>query len=749
MGEFNIIGRSHLRDDGPGKVTGRTEYIPDIDMPGCWVGGIVRSKVARGRLKEIKKSPAFDWSKVTVVTREDIPGENYISMVRTDYPALADEEVNYFSQAIALVAAPDVKLLEEALASIEAEIEPLKPVLSVEEALEGKDIIWGRDNIIDEYRTESGDLEKGFSEADIIVEGDWATGFHEQLYLEPQGMAAAMREDGSVEVIGSLQCPFYVHGAIQKVMGLPPEKVIIRQAATGGGFGGKEDYPSILGSYAALLALRSGHPVRMIFDREEDLLVTPKRHPSKSHYRMGVKRDGKITALDADIILDSGAYTTLSRVVLQRSQLHACGIYHVPNVRIRSRAVATNTPPNGAYRGFGAPQSIFAMERQMDLAAKELGMDPLDIRLKNALRTGDRFPYGQILKEKDNVVAVLEKAAEMSDYRAKRELCASQPEGKIRKGIGIAAALHGGGFTGAGEDKMGTTARVCFDGSSFCIYVSSAEIGQGSSTVMRMVAAEELGAEIGDVTYMMPDTSKAPNTGPTVASRTTMYASKAVRDACANIRRKLEDWRVGKDLPAERPVTALAAEYMREKGRLDEFGYNVFNDGSAWDEEKFEGDAYRGYAWIANVIEVEVDTDTYEVSAEKVYAAAEVGRAINPMQLRGQLTGGMLQAIGWSHLEDMRIDDKGRYTASHMNAYLVPTTLDTPEWEIELLEDPCDQGCFGAKGIGELPMNAAGPAFVSAVDSAAGVFCDSIPCTGEKLFRLMCPEKKKSQVGGR
>lgn len=748
MAEFNIIGSSPLRDDGPGKVSGRTEYIADMEIPGCWVGGIVRSETARGKLKGIKKSSSFNWSKVTVVTHEDIPGENYISMVRNDYPALAEEDINYRSQAIALVAAPDAKLLKEAMACLEPEIEPLKPVLTMEEALEGKEIIWGSDNIIDEYFNSSGDIEKGFAEADVIVEGDWATGFHEQLYLETQGMAALMREDGAVEITGSLQCPFYVHGAIQKVMGLPPEKVIIKQAATGGGFGGKEDYPSILGAYAALLALKSGHPVRIVFDREEDLLVTPKRHPSKSHYRMGLKKDGKITALDAEILLDSGAYTTLSRVVLQRSQLHACGIYFVPNVSIRSRAVATNTPPNGAYRGFGAPQSIFAMERQMDLAAKELGMDPLDIRLKNALRTGDRFPYGQILKEKNNAVAVLEKAAEMSDYRAKRELYASQPEGRNKKGIGIAAALHGGGFTGAGEDKMGTTARVCFDGSRFCIYVSSTEIGQGSSTILRMVAAEELGVGIEDVLYMTPDTSKSPNTGPTVASRTTMYASKAVRNACTNIKNKLAERRASKGLSEEMPTLSLAEEYYREDPKLDEFGYNIFDDDSGWDEEKFEGDAYRGYAWIANVIEVEVDTDTYEVSAEKVYVAAEVGRAINPMQLRGQITGGLLQAIGWSHLEDMRVDEKGRYTASHMNAYLVPTTLDTPEWEIELLEDPCSQGCFGAKGIGELPMNAAGPAFVSAVDSAAGVLCDSIPCTGEKLFRLILKEENKAAGGG-
>ena len=748
MAEFNIIGRSLLRDDGPGKVSGRTEYIADIEMPGCWVGGVVRSWTARGMLKGIKRSASFDWSKVTVVTHEDIPGENYISMVRNDYPALAEEEINYLSQAIALVAAPDAKLLKEAMASLEPEIEPLKPVLTMEEALEGKEIIWGSDNIIDEYFNGSGDVGKGFAEADVIVEGDWATGFHEQLYLETQGMAAHMREDGAVEVIGSLQCPFYVHGAVQKIMGLSPEKVIIKHAATGGGFGGKEDYPSILGSYAALLAYRSGHPVRIVFDREEDLLVTPKRHPSKSHYRMGLKKDGKITALDADILLDSGAYTTLSRVVLQRSQLHACGIYFVPNVRIRSRAVATNTPPNGAFRGFGAPQSIFAMERQMDLAAKELGIDPLDIRLKNALRTGDRFPYGQILNEKNNAVKVLEKAAEMSDYRTKRELYAAQPGGRFKKGIGIAAALHGGGFTGAGEDEMGTTARVCFNGSRFCLYVSSTEIGQGSSTILRMVAAEELGVGIEDVLYMTPDTSKSPNTGPTVASRTTMYASKAVWDACANIIKKLAEWRSLKGLPEDMPTSSLAEKYFKEYSKLDELGYNIFDDDSRWDGEKFEGDAYRGYSWIANVIEVEVDTDTYEVSAEKVYAAAEVGRAINPMQLRGQLTGGLLQAIGWSHLEDMRVDEKGRYTASHMNAYLVPTTLDTPEWEIELLEDPCAQGCFGAKGIGELPMNAAGPAFVSAVDSAAGIFCDSIPCTGEKLFRLVLKEENKAAEGG-
>ena len=745
MTDLKVIGRPVLRDDGPPKVTGRTEFFMDIHIPGCWTGGAVRSQTARGILKGIRRSSDFDWSSVTFMTSDDIPGENCIAIVRDDYPALASREISYRTQAAALIAAPNEEVLSRALAAVELDIEPLKPIFTVEEGIEAKEVIWGRDNIIDEYSTESGDIQKGFAEADVIVEGTWRTGHQEQLYLETQAMAAMMREDGRIEVFGSMQCPYYVHEAVRRVLGFSSEDVIVRQTATGGGFGGKEDYPSILGSYAALLAHRSGHPVRMIYDRKEDLLVTPKRHPSKSHYRMGLKKSGEITALDADIVIDSGAYTTLSRVVLQRAQLHACGIYFVPNVRIRGRAVATNTPPNGGFRGFGAPQAIFAIERQMDLAARELGMDPLEIRLKNVLKRGDTFPYGQVLKENGNAAAVLIKAAEMSDYRNKRRQYLDHPGGSVKKGIGIAAGLHGAGFTGNSEDLMGTAARIRFDGENFRIHVSSAEIGQGASTVLRMAAAEELGVEPEEVLYMTPDTSEAPNTGPTVASRTTMYASKAVCDACVNIKKKLQEWRLSRPEVPDGPVSVLARAFLAEGRELDELGYNVFGDECVWDEEKLRGDAYRGYSWIANVVEIETDMDTYEVEIKKVYAAAEVGRVVNPLQARGQITGGLLQSLGWSHIEDTRIDEKGGYTASHMNSYLVPTSLDAPEWKVEFLEDPCEEGCFGAKGMGELPMNAAAPALVSAVESAAGVFCDSIPCTGEKLFELA---REKEEKGG-
>lgn len=736
MDKFKIIGKSFPRFDGPVKVTGETKFLADIDMPGSWVGGIIRSDVPRGILKNINTPPEFDADGAVLVTAADIPGENFIAMVRSDYPALAEKEINYLSQALALVAAPTAEALASAMACVKAEIEPLPPILTIEDSLAGKEIIWGSDNVIDEYHTERGDLEKGFAEADVIIEGNWATGLHEQMYLETQGMSAQFT-DGKMELIGSLQCPFYVHGAVQKVMGLSAENVTFKQSATGGAFGGKEDYPSILGAYAALLAYKSKKRVTIIYDRSQDILVSPKRHPSKSRYRMGLKKSGKITALDVEMFLDSGAYTTLSRVVLQRTHLHTAGVYYVPAIRIHSRAMATNTPPNGAFRGFGAPQAIFAMERQMDKAAETLGIDPLDIRLINTLKTGDTFPYGQTFTESNNASAVLEKAAELSDYRAKREKYSRQKPGRIARGIGIAAALHGGGFTGAGEDNMGTTAKVTFDGEKFRIYTSSTEMGQGAGTVLPMAAAEALGTELDEVLYMVPDTSKTPNTGPTVASRTTMYAGKAVVDACSNMKDTLAKWAREKNLPENKNITERAKEYLKDNSTLESLGYNLFADGCSWDEKNFTGDAYRGYAWIANVIEVEVDRSTYEVTAKEASIAAELGRTINPMQAEGQLSGGVLQGIGWAHIEDIKVDGKGRYTASHMNSYLVPTTLDSPSWKIALIEDPCEAGCFGAKGIGELPANAGAPAFISAVQNALGVSPSEIPMTGEKLFVLM------------
>lgn len=771
MSGLKIVGKAIPRLDGPEKVRGTAQFLADKDIPDAWVGGIVRSGVPRGKLISVKKNPAFDWSSVVVITAEDLPAANFVHVVRDEYPILASETVNYATQAIALVAAPDEKALKEAMANISVEIEPLEPVLTIDKALEGKEVIWGSDNIVDEYNINNGDVEKGFAEADFIVESTYSTGLQEHIYLETQGMAAIPTDDGGVEITGSIQCPYYVQGAVATALGIEGSKVRVRQTEIGGGFGGKEDYPSILGARAALLAMRAKKPVRIIYDRMEDLYASPKRHPSRIYHKTGVTKDGKITAMEIDILLDAGAYTTLTMVILQRCVLHANGAYFTPNAKIRGRAVATNTTPTGAFRGFGAPQSIFAIERQMDKIAKKLGIDPLDLKLKNAIQNGMNFPHKQILENGVSAIDVLSRTAELSDYRRKREAYAKEAAemkekgGRIRRGIGISVALHGSGFTGSAEDTMGTTTRVAYQDGVFTLYTSCVDMGQGGFTVLPQIAAERLCVPIEQVRHPLPDTWVCPNSGPTVASRSTMFIGRVLDKTCTALIEKLraflaefkqcdlekisfQDGNFIADDDSSLSTIAAAELYKAKHGTLDETQSHLFTGKSSWDPEKFEGDAYKGYGWIAQAIEVEVDMDTYEVNPTLGTVVAEVGRAINPTLASGQLEGGVLQGCGWSHIESLDVDDKGMYTAGHMSEYLVPTTLDSPNWNIEMLEVPSAEGPFGAKGIGELPANGGAPAFIAAVENATGVCADYIPLTGEKLWMELEKLEPKNYAGG-
>ena len=751
MANFNVVGKPIPRLDGPPKVTGHAVFLADKvlrDMPEAWVGGTVRSDVPYGKLRAVNKNPAFDWSRVAVMTAADLPAVNFVHIVRDDYPILAEGTVNYATQAVALVAAPDKATLAEAISNISLDIEPMPPVLTIEESLAKKAIIWGEDNIVDAYRVDGGDAAKGFAEADLIVEGTYSTGLQEQIYLETQGMAAIPKDDGSIELTGSIQCPYYVAAAVSGALGIEPPRVRVAQTEVGGGFGGKEDYPSILGVRAAVLANKIKKPVAMIYDRTEDLLVTPKRHPSVIHHKTGVTGDGRITAMEVDILFDAGAYTTLTMVILQRSVLHACGCYYTPYAQIRGRAVATNTPPTGAFRGFGASQSIFAIERQMDKIAKKLAMDPLDLRLKNIIKNDMKFPYKQVLRSGVSAEDVLTRAAEISGYREKHARYARESaealgkNERFVKGIGISVALHGGGFTGAAEDTMGTTTRVVYKDGVFTLHTSSVDMGQGAATVLPQIAAETLGVGIEHVTHPLPDTYECPNSGPTVASRSTMFIGRVLDMTCREIIAKLKGF-LGATfengvfaLPSGEKISTIEAadRYVEKHGELDET-YQMKNTGkSAWDQEKFEGDAYKGYGWIAQTVEVEVDMDTYEANPVESTIVAEVGRAINPVLASGQLEGGVLQGCGWSHIESLEVDDKGMYTAGHMSEYLVPTTLDAPKWRTEMLEVPSEVGPYGAKGIGELPANGGAPAFLAAVENATGVSADHIPLTGEKLW---------------
>lgn len=761
-----VVGSPVPRTDGLAKACGSAQFLDDLSIDGCWIGGTVRAQVPRGKLREIRLDPSFDWGRVVLVTARDLPGINAVSMIRDDYPALADLLISFPTQAVALVAAPDQETLGEALAAVSLDVEELPPILTVEDSIACTQVIWGENNIMEEYSIASGNAAEAFETADLIVEGTYRTKHQEHVYLETQGMAALPGEDGSLEVIGSMQCPYYVHSALVKALGFPPEKVRVRQTVTGGAFGGKEDYPSILGLHAALLALKSGRPVKMVYDRKEDLLCTTKRHPSVIRHRTGVKKDGTLTAAEIDIVLDGGAFTTMSKVVLSRSILHATGCYFIPHVSVRARAVATNTPPNGAYRGFGVPQSNFAIERHMDRIAEALGMDPLDLRKKNLLKNGSSFPYGQVLDEGMSAELVLDKVVEMSGYREKRRLFDEENRKNpfFRKGIGLSLGLHGGGFTGSGEETISGSASVRVTGGGKVeVLVSSVEMGQGASTVLPMIAAETLGLDLESVVHHVPDTSVVPNSGPTVASRTTMYVGKTVQDACISLveqmaekAAELEEF-AGKRFSFDKgaftaggndriPFFDMAKRLASFPGILSATVQYRPVPGFSWDEASYTGDAYKAYAWIADVVEVEVDMDTFEIMPRKAYISAEMGKAISPVLAEGQIEGGSLQAFGYAYLEDVGMKN-GSYTAAHLNQYLIPTTLDTPDFSVDLQEVPFSWGPYGAKGLGELPMDSGAPALVAAVGHAAGVFPEEIPVAGEYLHSLLRGKKQERKAG--
>ena len=394
-----IVGASVPRKEGLDKLLGRARYVDDIERPGMWFGTTVRSTIPRGLIRSIRFDPRVDWGDVTVVTAADIPGDNRIQLIVADQPCLADGAVNHCDEAILLLAHPDKHKLRQAAAAVTIEYDSLPAIFTIEESERQDQVIWGTDNLFKSFLLEKGNVDAVWETAAHIVEGEYRTGAQEHLYIENNGMIAEWSAESGVTVWGSLQCPYYVHKTLIKIFALPGQKVRVVQTETGGAFGGKEDYPSTLASHAALLAMKSGHPVKMVYDRMEDLAATTKRHPSRTRHRTALDKDGKLLAMEIELATDGGAYATLSSTVLSRATLHAPGPYSCPNVRIRSKSWATNMVPYGAFRGFGAPQAIFALERHMDEIATSLGLDPVELRRKNFLHDGDTTATEQRMRE--------------------------------------------------------------------------------------------------------------------------------------------------------------------------------------------------------------------------------------------------------------------------------------------------------------------------------------------------------------
>src|SRR5215211_2385055 len=450
------IGQSFPRKEGRKKVTGAALYVDDLSFPEMLHGVTVRSPAARGRIKSISFEGDLPWDEFTIVTAKDVPGANYVALILNDQPFLAADFVNHPEEPVLLLAHPDKYLVEEARRNVAIEIEEQPAIFTLEDSLAKKEIIWGEDNVFKKFLVDKGNVDEAWSQADFIVEGEYETGAQEQLYIENNGAIAIARPTEGVTVWGSMQCPYYVHKALVKLFGMPEEKIRIIQTETGGGFGGKEEYPSLIAGHAALLAWKSGKPVKIIYDRAEDMVATTKRHPSRTHHKTAVTKDGKLIAMEIDFAIDGGAYCTLSPVVLSRGTIHAGGPYVCPNVRIHSRAVATNVPPHGAFRGFGAPQSIFALERQMDRVAAAVGLEPDELRRRNFIQRGGTTATGQVIRERVDMDQLLTRALALSDYHSKLEQFATEnheanPTFSKKKGIGFATFMHGAGFTGSGE----------------------------------------------------------------------------------------------------------------------------------------------------------------------------------------------------------------------------------------------------------------------------------------------------------
>jgi CO/xanthine dehydrogenase Mo-binding subunit len=788
---MTLVGKSIPRKEGRKKVTGQALYVDDLKFAGLLHGVTVRSSVPRGRIKNISfdQPPAsstprgmpargprpaggsdlsIPWDEFTIVTAKDIPGENYVALILNDQPYLAEKTVNHAEEPIVLLAHHDKYLLEEARRNVRIDYEETPAVFLLEDSLAQREIIWGEDNVFKKFLVNKGNVDDVWAQADFIVEGEYETGAQEQLYIETNGAIATANADDGVTVWGSMQCPYYVHKALIKLFGLPEEKIRVIQTETGGGFGGKEEYPSLIAGHAALLAWKSGKPVKMIYDRAEDMVATTKRHPSRTRHKTAVTKDGKLLAMEIDFVIDGGAYCTLSPVVLSRGTIHAAGPYSCPNVRIQSKAVATNMPPHGAFRGFGAPQSIFALERHMDKIAKTIGLSPEEFRRRNFIKENETTATNQVIREHVDLDALLNRAFELTDYHGKRERFAQEnfcpdclaagvarrPSGEqqrggqrpppngghecggIKKGIGFATFMHGAGFTGSGEVYLQSVvgAEATAEG-HVTVLAASTEIGQGTNTIFAQIAAEALGIDYDLVEVAQPDTGYVPNSGPTVASRTTMIVGKLVESAVLGLKQTLVGSGLLKNQFTQADFQKACGEYIAKYGALKSTSQYKAPPGIRWDDEKYEGDAYGAFAWAVYVAEISYDPLTYEAHVDDFVAVQEIGRVINPVLAAGQIEGGVAQAIGMALYENV-VWEKGRMANGQMTNYIMPTAADVPPIRVYFEENPYAFGPGGAKGIGELPMDGPAPAILNAIENATGISLTRIPLMPETMMKV-------------
>ena len=686
---------STIKIDNEEKMSGEALFTDDLPSEGFLWCRPLRSNICCGRIRTVN-IPTLPEG-YYYVDAKDVVAENVVNIIFSDWPVFADRRVNYYGETIGLLIGPNKTVLEELARMTQVNYDEEKPQFHLVNS-----------QIHKEFK--KGNLENVVKDYDVELTETFETGYQEQVYLEPQGMIMWLDGD-KITIKASMQCPFYIKNAVVRTLGCDPSKVRVIQPAVGGAFGGKEHYPSMMAAQMATAIHKIKKPLKMIFDRGEDLMYTTKRHPSKSTYT-GYIKNGKLVGVKAHIRLNGGAYKGCSGVVLSRALIAVVDCYNVPNLEIEGDVYITNTMPTAAFRGFGSPQTIFAFEMFIEHIAKKAGLDPIEFKLNHLAKKGDVTAVNGKFHDDIILPQLVEKAMEMSDF--KRKYKEYQKPGSNR-GIGMSCFLHGCGFTGSGESTIiNAQLKLTKDENDIVhLYTSQVDFGQGNRTTLKKVVSNTLGIPEEQVTHEAPDTDHTLSTGPTAASRTMIIVGYLCEKAAKHLK---EIWKPGVYQEWIEPY--VGPEYIH------------------WDEDTMQGDAYPGYAWGVNIVEISFDPITYQIKIEGCWSTYDIGHAIDDRIVYGQADGGFAQAIGYGYMENMEVAE-GKFRQKTLSDYIVPTAVDLPMMETELIDNLFAYGASGAKGCGELTFVGGAPALGHAIEMAIGHNINKIPANPEYLMEVV------------
>ena len=748
---FSIVGKGVERIDSTRKVLGNPIYTADMIPRDSLQIKLIRAQCPHAKIVNIDVSRALRVKGVhRVLTARDIPGANTSSCIIPDRPLLAVDRVRCIGDIVAAVVADDLDTAADAASLVDVKYESLPIVTSPTESMKSDSIkIHENGNVVRHLRIRKGDIEKGFAQSDVIVENSYTTQFQDAAPIEPEAGFSQPKSDGSLTFVGSMQNPHYVRGGIARVLGVKEDMVRVVQADTGGTFGTKSDEVAIdIGGLTAIASIMTHRPVSLVYTREESMIMHSKRHPFTIKHKAGVTRDGLLSAAEIELVADTGAYASNGPLVLLRAIFHSTGPYVIPNVKADAYCVYTNNTIAGSFRGFGNPQAHFAAECQMDALATKLGMDPLEFRLKNILRPGSLTATGQVLDESVGLEECANKVRDSCGWDRKR-VEFKLGESRFRKGIGLALMYHGNSIGPEGVDTSTATVVATRTGVSFRIGLT--EYGSGSRTGLAQIIAEVIGVPLEFVKDEPADTGTTDDSGGTFASRTTVMGGRAVMAASGALRRKLDN--VAADVfhcdPSEIRIQSgvvkslakprskisfrrLVDECSRRGVELKESA-RYTAAGCSFDENTGQGIPYLQYTFGAVAAEVEVDTSLGLVRMIKLTTAYDVGKAINPRGLIGQIEGGAAQALGYALMEEL-VHRNCEVTNPSLGQYFIPTCVDIPEFESRLIERPGKLGPFGAKAMGEPPIVAPAAAVVNAIYHATGVWVHDLPVTPDKVL---------------